>query len=190
MTRNRTNREPLVCAISNNKGKQNRTHNPFTWADRPSLSHPSSPFYIVLTVLSRLSVQVNMPTNPLPYQCGTPGCTRKFGKPEDLCQHTKDFHSSLRSMPSRPAPSRPAPSRPAPGRPPPNQPTLPYQCGTPGCTRKFAKPEDLHRHTKDFHSPSTPASSRPAKPTDIAISMRNSWLYSKVCDTGRSSSAH
>ncbi|KAF8210941.1 hypothetical protein K438DRAFT_100748 [Mycena galopus ATCC 62051] len=47
-----------------------------------------------------------MPTNPLPYQCGAPGCTRKFEKPEHLRQHTKDFHS-----PSRPPPSRSPPKQ-------------------------------------------------------------------------------
>ncbi|KAJ7508891.1 hypothetical protein B0H11DRAFT_1358809 [Mycena galericulata] len=137
-----------------------------------------------------------MPPNPLPYQCGTPGCTRRFEKPEHLRQHTKDFHSPSRplpsssqpsrpppprpppssSKPSRPAPPRPPPSsskpsrpppssstpsrppppRSQPSRPPPKQQTLPYQCGTPGCTRKFEKPEHLHQHTKDFHSPSRP----------------------------------
>ncbi|KAF7358035.1 Kinase-like protein [Mycena venus] len=45
--------------------------------------------------------------------------------------------------------------------------TYPYQCETPGCTQKFEKPEHLHQHIKDSHSPSGSLPSRrpPKQPT-------------------------
>ncbi|KAJ7091052.1 hypothetical protein C8R44DRAFT_418706 [Mycena epipterygia] len=106
---------------------------------------------IVLSALSRLSVQVNMPTNPLPYQCGTPGCNRKFGKLEHLRQHAKDFHSPSRLPPSGSPPSTPPPSRPPPSGPPPKQHT--FRCGAPGCERRapFSQLSLLHQHTAQAH---------------------------------------
>ncbi|KAJ7447964.1 hypothetical protein FB451DRAFT_767212 [Mycena latifolia] len=64
-----------------------------------------------------------MPRNPLPYQCGTPGCTRKFEKVEHLHQHTKDSHSQSRPPPPRSAPSGPPPSRPPASRSPASRPS-------------------------------------------------------------------
>lgn len=49
-----------------------------------------------------LMTQHVLSVQPLPYQCRTPGCNRKFRKPEHLRQHTKDVHSPSRSRPSRP----------------------------------------------------------------------------------------
>ncbi|KAJ6527617.1 kinase-like domain-containing protein [Mycena vulgaris] len=81
-----------------------------------------------------------MPTPLLPHKCGAPGCNRLFAKPEDLHQHTKEFH-----LPSK---LRPKQNVEAP------KPLLPHKCGTPGCNQLFAKPENLHQHTKEFHLPS------------------------------------
>ncbi|KAJ7114224.1 hypothetical protein C8R44DRAFT_226581 [Mycena epipterygia] len=112
-----------------------------------------------------------MPTNPLPFQCGTPGCNRKFAKPENLRQHTKDFHSPSRPPPSRPPPSRSPPSRPPPSRPPPSRPPpsrpsssrsppsgpppkqQTFKCGAPGCERRapFSQLSLLHQHTAQSH---------------------------------------
>ncbi|KAJ7788245.1 hypothetical protein B0H13DRAFT_2299164, partial [Mycena leptocephala] len=87
-----------------------------------------------------------MPTNPLPYQCGTPGCNRKFEKPEHLRQHTKDFHS--------------------PSRPPPKPET--FKCGVEGCNApSFPQLLLLHQHTAKAHpksSKNTPSGSSTSIP--------------------------
>ncbi|KAJ7266619.1 kinase-like domain-containing protein, partial [Mycena rebaudengoi] len=76
-----------------------------------------------------------MPTPPLPYKCGSPGCDRKFEKPEYLRQHTKDSHS-----PSKPLPKQPT-----------------FKCGVVGCQAKpFPQLSLLHQHTKDSHSSPKP----------------------------------
>ncbi|KAJ7889128.1 hypothetical protein B0H14DRAFT_2561973 [Mycena olivaceomarginata] len=71
-----------------------------------------------------------MPTPSLPYKCGSPGCDRKFEKPEYLHQHTKDFHS-----PSRPLPKQQT-----------------YKCGVEGCEApSFSQLSLLHEHTAKAH---------------------------------------
>ncbi|KAJ7216813.1 hypothetical protein C8J57DRAFT_277938 [Mycena rebaudengoi] len=72
-----------------------------------------------------------MPTPPLPFQCGIPGCHRKFEKPEHLRQHTKDFHS-----PSKPLPKQQT-----------------FTCSVVGCkAESFPQLSLLQQHTKVSHS--------------------------------------
>ncbi|KAJ7266688.1 hypothetical protein C8J57DRAFT_376641 [Mycena rebaudengoi] len=76
-----------------------------------------------------------MPTPALRFKCGSPGCDRKFEKPEYLRQHTKASHS--------------------PSKPLPNQQT--FKCGVAGCKAKpFSQLSSLHQHTKTSHSPPKP----------------------------------
>ncbi|KAJ7333211.1 hypothetical protein DFH08DRAFT_304238 [Mycena albidolilacea] len=85
-----------------------------------------------------------MPTNPLPYQCGAPGCTRKFEKREHLRQHTKDSHPPSRSPPKPPT----------------------FKCGVPGCgAAPFLQVSLLHQHTALAHPKSPSGSPLPKQPT-------------------------
>ncbi|KAJ7780887.1 kinase-like domain-containing protein [Mycena olivaceomarginata] len=72
-----------------------------------------------------------MPTPSLPYKCGSPGCDRKFEKPEYLHHHIKDFHS-----PSRPLPKQQT-----------------YECGVEGCEApSFSQLSCCNEHTAKAHT--------------------------------------
>ncbi|KAJ7869344.1 hypothetical protein B0H14DRAFT_2571941 [Mycena olivaceomarginata] len=113
-----------------------------------------------------------MPTPSLPYKCGSPGCDRKFEKPEYLHQHTKDFHS-----PSRPLPKQQT-----------------YKCGVEGCEApSFSQLSLLHEHTAKAHpkpGKNTPSGSNlpPPIPANEAQYV-SPYVYSRQSSTSTSLAA-
>ncbi|KAJ7261081.1 hypothetical protein C8J57DRAFT_472642 [Mycena rebaudengoi] len=104
-----------------------------------------------------------MPTPPT-YKCGSPGCGRKFEKPEYLRQHTQDSHSPSKPLPKQPTfkcgvvgcQAKPFPHQHTKDSPKP-PPKYAFKCGVKGCNAaSFPQLSLLHQHTKDSHSSPKP----------------------------------